>query len=69
MTEPLSNILKSLFRPNNLVFLSLVSPVTEPLVGKVVEPWIPVLECLNNPAEVWLSNLLLDYSLNHWPVC
>jgi len=63
------NILKSLFRPNNLVFLSLVSPVTEPLVGEVAKLWISVLKCLDNLAEIWLPNLPFDCSVNHWPEC
>jgi hypothetical protein len=63
----LFNLLKGFFRPDNFVFLSLVSPVTNLLVGEVDELWVLVLKHLNHLGEVWPPNLFPGYSINHLP--
>ena len=67
--ESLLDIMKGFLWPDNFAHLSLVSPVTEPLMSEKLKPVISTLECLNDFTEVWLSNLFFDCLINHWPEC
>jgi hypothetical protein len=42
-------------------------PVTQSLMGKVLEPLVPTLKDPNGFTEIRFSNLLLDYLVNHGP--
>ena len=42
-------------------------PVTESLMSEMFESAVSTLKGLNHCTEVWLSNLLLDCLINHWP--